>query len=192
MLRDYALGKKDPTQRAFADRVLAWAAEVVRVYKDVSATGKRRRVQKLRTWLGGSAGSGTSTTLKTVVQHVRLLFQREDVDASVELTAYTGVAAFNIGFGAKTACSSFKVFPNAAWKTELTGDACRRLEQQWRSVVLLIVDEVSFIGRTFFFARMQFRLQQAKRRFFSEAALDPNDYEFGDISIILVGDFGQS
>ena len=56
--------------------------------------------------------------------------------------------------------------------------------------MLLIVDEISFIGRAFF-ARMHFRLQQAKRRFFSEAALDPNDYTFGSISIILVGDFGQ-
>jgi hypothetical protein len=153
-------------------------------------TGKPRRVPKVRTWLGGSAGSGKSTTLKTIVQHVRLIFQREGVAASVELTAYTGVAAFNIGFGAKTACSSFQIFPKAQWKKELEGDALRRLEEQWQSVILLIVDEISFIGRAFF-ARMHFRVQQGRRRFFSEAALDPNEYEFGDISIILVGDFGQ-
>ena len=66
--------------------------------------------------------------MKTLVQHLRLLFQREAVDASVELTAYTGVAAFNIGFGAKTACSSFCVFPKSAWKNELTGEAFRKLE----------------------------------------------------------------
>ena len=190
VLRDFALDKLDPTQRAFAERVLAWAAEVASVYKDVSATGTRSAVPTMRTWLGGSAGSGKSTTLKTCVQHVRLLFQREGVDASVELTAYTGVAAFNIGFGARTACSSFRVFPKAAWKNELTGEAFRCLEEQWRNVVLLIVDEISCIGRAFF-AKMHFRLQQAKRRFFSERALDPNDHTFGDISIILVGDFGQ-
>ena len=73
---------------------------------------------------------------------------------------------------------------------ELSGDAFRQLEEQWRNVVLLIVDEISCIGRAFF-ARMHFRLQQAKRRFFSEAGLDPNDYTFGNISIVLVGDFGQ-
>ena len=112
------------------------------------------------------------------------------MSATIELTAYTGVAAFNIGFGAKTACSSFSIFPNAAWKNELEGERCRRLEQQWGSVVLLIVDEVSFIGRAFF-ARMHFRLQQAKRRFFSEAGLDPHDFTFGNLSIILVGDLGQ-
>ena len=53
-------------------------------------------------------------------------------------------------------------FRHAAWKNELQGDAFRKLEQQWRSVVLLIVDEISFIGRAFF-ARMHFRLQQTKR-----------------------------
>ena len=190
ILRDYDLDKLDPTQRAFADRVLQWAREVVHVYQKVRETGKQHRVPKLRTWLGGSAGSGKSTTLKTIVQHMRLLFQQENVDATIELTAYTGVAAFNMGFGAKTAVSSFQIFPNAAWKKELSGDACRRLEQQWRNVVLLVVDEVSFIGRAFF-GRMHFRLQQAKRRYFSEAALDPNEFEFGDLSMILVGDFGQ-
>ena len=145
---------------------------------------------KLRAWLCGSAGSGKSTTLKTIVHHVRLLFERENVDASIELTAYTGVAAFNIGLGARTAVSSFRIYPNAPWKKDLTGEPARQLEEQWINVVLLIVDEVSFIGRAFL-ARMHFRLQQAKRRSFSEAALDPNEYEFGGISIILVGDFGQ-
>ena len=35
VLSDYALDKLDPTQRAFADRVLDWAAEVVQAYKEV-------------------------------------------------------------------------------------------------------------------------------------------------------------
>jgi hypothetical protein len=125
-----------------------------------------------------------------IVQHMRLFFQRVGVDATVALTAYTGVAAFNIGFGARTACSSFHIFPNAAWKNELTGEAFRKLENQWNNVVLLIVDEVSVIGRAFF-ARKHFRTQQGKKAYFSEAGLDPNDHTFGDLSIILVGDFGQ-
>ena len=33
VLRDYSLDKLDPVQRVFADRVLAWAAEVVATYK---------------------------------------------------------------------------------------------------------------------------------------------------------------
>jgi len=190
VLQDYSLDTLDPTQRAFADRVLAWGSEVVRTYRKIAVAGRPSPVPQLRSWLGGSAGSGKSRTLKTCVHHLRLFFQREQVDASVELTAYTGVAAFNMGFGAKTASSSFRVFPNAAWKNELEGEAFRKLEQQWAHVVLLIVDEISFIGKAFF-ARMHFRLQQAKRRFFNEAGLDPNNHTFGGLSLILVGDFGQ-
>ncbi len=186
----YNLMDLDPTQRAFADRVLGWAREVVKVYKEVESTGRRRDIPKIRTWLGGSAGSGKSTTLKTIVHHMRLLFREEGVDAKVELTAYTGVAAFNIGFGAKTACSNFRVFPKGVFKKELSGAEARRLEEQWRNVELLIVDEISFIGRAFF-DRMHIRLQQAKRSHFSEKACDPGKCTFGDLSIILVGDFGQ-
>ena len=36
---------------------------------------------------------------------------------------------------------------------------------------------------------MHFRTQQGKRRYFSEAGLDPNDHTFGGISIILVLSF---
>jgi hypothetical protein len=190
VLRDYDLEKLDPTQRAFANRVLKWAKELVQVYKQSKTSGTWKSPPLLRTWLCGSAGSGMSTTLKAVVQHVRLLFQQQEVDATVQLAAYTGVAAFNIGFGAKTCCSSFGISGNGAWQKELKGDAARRLEEQWRSVALLIVDEISFIGRAFF-ARMHFRLQQGRSRHFSEKALLPSKHTFGDVSVILVGDFGQ-
>ena len=170
VVRDFALEKLDPTQRVFADRVLAWGRDLVSAYKHNATARDRRKLKRvplLRSYLGGSAGSGKSTTLRTVLQHLRLLFQKEGVEAAVELTAYTGVAAFNIGFGAKTACSAFRIFPNAAFKKELKGEQFRALEKQWENVVLLIVDEVSFIGRAFFH-RMHCRLQQAKRAFFAE------------------------
>ena len=102
MVEEYDLERLDPTQRAFADRVLRWAKELAQAYKQSKASGTWKSPPRLRTWLCGSAGSGKSTTLKAVAQRVRLLFQQEGVDATVELTAYTGVAAFNIGFGAKT------------------------------------------------------------------------------------------
>ena len=66
----------------------------------------------------------------------------------------------------------------------------RKLEDIWQDVLLLIIDEISFIG-TALFARMHIRTQQGKRAYFSERGLDPHDSTFGDISMILVGDFGQ-
>jgi hypothetical protein len=193
VLNDFSLDDLDPTQRAFAERVLKWAEKLVKVYKQVAKHGKKRPLPKLRSWLCGSAGSGKSRALRTIVQHVRLLFKKKAVDATIELTAYTGVAAFNIGFGAKTASTSFQLFPNAAWKQELDGKKLRRLEQQWENVQLLIVDEISFIGRAFL-GRMHLRLQQAKRGFFAQVEqpnFNPCSCQFGDLSIIFVGDFGQ-
>lgn len=190
VLRDYPLDALDPTQRAFANRVLKWADELAAVYTAVEKDGKHRHLPVLRSYLGGSAGSGKSTTLRTCVQHIRLMFMKLKIAAQVVLTAYTGVAAFNIGFGARTACSAFQIFPNAAWKSELQGEALRKLENTWEDVVLLIIDEISFIGKALF-ARMHFRTQQGKRAYFSKYGLDPMEYQFGGISMILVGDFGQ-
>ena len=56
----------DPTQRALADRVLAWGAELAKNYEVVRKTGCCKALPLLRTWLGGSAGSGKSTTLRTL------------------------------------------------------------------------------------------------------------------------------
>ena len=175
---------------AFANRVLKWVNELVDLYKRIEGGEEARSPPQFQSWLGGSAGSGKSTTLKTVVQHARLITQRAKVPAKIELTAYTGVAAFNIGFGARTACSAFRIFPNAKWKPELEGDAFRKLEDVWADVVLLIVDEVSFIGKAFF-ARMHHRMQQGRRQHFSKYALDPARHIFGACSVVLVGDFGQ-
>ena len=89
VLRDYPLDVLDPTQRAFADRVLSWGREVVAVYKEINDTGVYQPVPRLRTWLGGSDGSGKSSTERTVVQHLRLLFQQHQIDAKIALTAYS-------------------------------------------------------------------------------------------------------
>ena len=80
VLRDFAFDKLDPTQRVFADRVLAWGRDLVRAYKHNATVRDRRKLKRvplLRSYLGGSAGSGKSTTLRTVLQHLRLLFQKE-------------------------------------------------------------------------------------------------------------------
>ena len=54
VLRDYPLDSLDPTQRAFAARVLSWGQELVAVYKQTEQTGEYQKIPLLRTWLGGS------------------------------------------------------------------------------------------------------------------------------------------
>jgi hypothetical protein len=187
--RDYSLKRLDPTQRAFVDYVLSWVQQLIIAKKQMARTKKAVRMPKIRAWLGGSAGSGKSTTVRTAVQHARLLFHEADVAATVELTAYTGVAAFSIGFGAKTTCSAFQVSGNTKMKP-LEGRHQIKLERDWASAVLLIVDETSFIGQALFH-QMHCRLQQAKRRSMDALNLNVGKCTFGDMSVILVGDFGQ-
>ena len=65
VVRDFALEKLDPTQRVFADRVLAWGRDLVSAYKHNATVRDRRKLKRaplLRSYLGGSAGSGKSTT----------------------------------------------------------------------------------------------------------------------------------
>ena len=187
--RDYDLARLDPTQRAFVDYVLSWVQDLISAKKKMAKTKKTLRMPKIRAWLGGSAGSGKSTTVRTAVQHARLLFHEAGVAATVELTAYTGVAAFNIGFGAKTTCSAFQVSGNTKLKP-LQGEHQIKLERDWTTAVLLIVDETSFIGQALFH-QMHCRLQQAKRRSLDALNLNVDTCTFGDMSMILVGDFGQ-
>ena len=59
VLRDFPLDKLDPTQRVFADRVLAWGRDLVSAYKHNDTVRDRRKlkvVPLLRSFLGGSAG----------------------------------------------------------------------------------------------------------------------------------------
>ena len=49
---DCSLDALDPTQRAFADRVLAWGAELAKNYEVVRETGRYKAPPFLRTWLG--------------------------------------------------------------------------------------------------------------------------------------------
>ena len=55
VLRDYALDKLDPVQRAFADRVLAWAVELVAAYKKNKCHWQAPRhtyIAHMARWLG--------------------------------------------------------------------------------------------------------------------------------------------
>ena len=74
-MSEYSLGRLDPTQGVFADRVLKWVSQVADVYDKVRSDGRLGTVPLLRSHLAGLAGRGKSTTLETIVQHTRLMFK---------------------------------------------------------------------------------------------------------------------
>ena len=89
------------------------------------------------------------------------------VPGKVELAAYTGVAAFNVGFGARAISSAFQIFPDVVWKGGLDGPTLPKVEDAWQDVLLLIVDGIAFIGAALS-ARIHIRLTQGRRAHFSQ------------------------
>ena len=83
------LDNLDPTQRAFADLVLSWA---------------KSKKGDLRAILLGTAGTGKTTTLQAVLERLRRLGF-----AKVQVAAFTGVAASNVGGGARTLHDLFRL-----------------------------------------------------------------------------------
>ena len=59
-------------------------------------------------------------------------------------------------------------------------------------MVLLIVDVISFLSRATHVPPHAFALTANTSLIFRRGVLDPANFDFGDISIILVGDFGRT
>ena len=64
------------------------------------------------------------------------------------------------------------------------------LRDLWSHVVFFIVDEISSIGSVDF-GRMCYRMQQDTREYFIQIGLHPNEDCFGELKILLIGDFAQ-
>ena len=102
-------------------------------------------------------------------------------EPSIAITASTGKAACNIN--GTTLHSAFGLpchGPNRYVKTELKGPELQKFQLKYKHLKVLIVDEVSMIGRLTFDDLNKF-LRQIKN----------NDSDFGGISVLLIGDLFQ-
>jgi len=105
-------------------------------------------------------------------------------DAIYVLTmAPTGKAAVNIA--GLTAHSALKLPVKEAF-TRLSQDKMFELRSKLAHLKVVIIDEISMIGRNAFF-RIQDRLNQL----FSGQHGCRNDYDFGGLNVIVFGDFYQ-
>jgi DNA replication protein DnaC len=173
----------DPTQLLLVDAVRSWA-------KGVAAAGDGvTPVSPLRIVMLGTAGTGKTLTLKSACDEARLLFGNYD---SVLKVAHTGVAAANMGGGASTIDSAFKLAGDD-FSNDLDGERLSSLVEAFKHVKLVVIDEISTMSAVQF-EMVHRRLEQVSKSLFREKMnMEPPECMggFGGLGVLLVGDFGQ-
>ena len=106
--------------------------------------------------------------------------------------AFSGVAAANIGDGARTVDSVFHTNTDTAAE-DLSGEALDRLVETLRHVQLLVIDEVSTVGAASFEIVSRRLEQVGKVLWRARHRRPPLDSlgGFGGIGVLLIGDFAQ-
>ena len=137
-------------------------------------------------FLTGGAGVGKSFLLKVIAEYLRktLVFpgQNSDEQPSIAITASTGKAACNVE--GTTVHSAFKLprhGENAIPKSELRGKELQTLQMKYAHLKVLIIDEISMVGRLTWDDLNKF-LRQIKNN---------DKADFGGVSVLVIGDFFQ-
>jgi hypothetical protein len=176
----------DPTQHQVYDILKTWAEQRLawRQRKDWNSPPP-----SLRLLLLGTAGTGKTHTAKIAISQVRHILGRF---SSVATVAHTGVAAANLGGGAVTIHSLFKLSGQSS-EEDLTGEKLDIFVAQLRDAELVLIDEISTVGAGQF-EMISRRLEQVGKALWRErvGTEPPSDLGgFGGFGIILIGDFGQ-
>lgn len=135
----------------------------------------------------GPGGTGKSFLIRVLMLLIRRWAQlrcltRPSPQQGVILAAPTGVAAFNVGGSTLHSAFALKVEKKGKSKNDkLSGFQLAALREKLRNTQFLIVDEVSMVGSRIL-ADVHYRLNQAMST--------PEGY-FGDLGVILLGDFFQ-
>lgn len=157
--------------------IVEWCIEMSMTYK----TGKRPK--PFYVFISGGAGTGKSHLIRTIVQTANKLLrvgQGED-DIVVMVSAFTGVAAFNIE--GHTLHSAFSLPVNQSKRDDyirLSGEQLSSMRAKLGNLSLLIIDEISMVGAD--------HLYTVHRRL---SEIMTSDEPFGGISVLAVGDLSQ-
>ena len=174
-----ALG--DPYQRLFQDIVLKHVDYVLQHLDDPAP------IKPLRLLLLGTAGTGKTTCIQTLLQELKRCMRRSKYEGTfVRVAAYTGCAAYNVRYGASTLHRLFDMRNPFKWQ-ELpeSSERLQRFQEKMRTTRLLIFDEVSMIGRQIM-GKISSRCSQA-----TPAHENPLEDPLGNKSCIAVGDPAQ-
>ena len=174
-----ALG--DDFQRLFVELVLAHVDDVL---ANLDRPGE---VKPLRLLLLGTAGTGKTTAVQTLLQELqRLLTTKRYKGDFFHVAAPTGCAAFNIRFSASTLHRLFDMRNPRKW-TELAerSAALRKFQEKMDATHLIAIDEISMVGKQMM-GKISSRCLQAKTH-----EQNPDGDLLGGLSCIAVGDPAQ-
>ena len=185
-----SLDALDPTQRAFADMAIDWytsrnagTAPAATAKKESGPCSEPR--SHFRAILLGTAGTGKTTCLKAILRELQVRGLQK-----FAVAAYTGVAANNIGCGARTLTDLFRLakMNEASGELEpLAGEDLKVFQEDLGALELLIIDEISMVSRVVL-AQIHARLREWRVAWGDrKLAEEP----FGSVAVILAGDFGQ-
>lgn len=124
----------------------------------------------------GGPGTGKSTVIHQITKTVNSL-ELEEVDVVLKLGT-TGTAAFVI---CGSTCHSKLFLPINRTYTPLKGDSLKRLQDTFKNIKVIIIDEVSMMGKKML-SHIDKRLREASGK---------NNKPFGDFFVIFVGDYQQ-
>ncbi len=152
-----------------------------KVVKAISLSDEQQNVLELARkgesiFYTGSAGTGKSLLLKTLIKHLREQHGKE----AVGVTASTGLAAYNIGG------VTINSYTGIGLGTQPVSSIIRNIKRNktkrknWTDVRTLIIDEISMID-----GKLIDKLEQIAR------ILKKNESPFGGIQVIFCGDFYQ-
>ena len=171
----------DDFQRLFVETVLAHVDELFANWDHPD------RVRPLRLLLLGTAGTGKTHTVQTLLQELKGTLRRYGYEGDfVKISAPTGCAAFNIRFQASTLHRLFEMRNPRKWKDlDEHSMMLQRFQEKMDAVRLLVIDEISMVGKQLM-GKISSRCRQAKT-----AAQNPTDDVLGGLSCIAVGDPAQ-
>ena len=152
--------------------------QVVAWYKATlgAEQGRNNRPEALRINIDGTAGTGKSFLIGAISTELQNLASQENMSSPVMRLAPTGMAAFGIyGMTIHSALS----LPVKSLLEPLKSGPLIRLQQQWKDIKLLIIDEKSMVGRTMA-GKIDLRLREIT-----------TDQLMEGIGILLFGDFAQ-
>lgn len=129
-------------------------------------------------FFSGSAGTGKSFTLHTIVQELRRMGKR------VSVVAPTGIAAMHVG--GKTIHSFAGISPTATLEQVIAEATVSRKTTQFESLDVLVIDEISMVSAVLF-EMIEVKARMARRR---DRSFNENK-TFGGLQIIVSGDFFQ-